>query len=191
MVRTADASEALTAVGAGDEAAAHRLMPLVYDELRSLAATYLRRLQPGQALQPTEVVHEAFVRLVRQGARTPQNEAHFFAVAARAMRCLIIDHIRRRNADKRSGRRNRVALSGMDPIDRGRIVDLLVLDDALARLERRNERQARVIEYSCFGGLTVEQIARVLGLTKTTIEGDLRVARAWLSSELKDTEPPA
>ena len=170
----------------GDDAAAGRLLPLVYDELRGLARSYFARQSPGHTLQPTALVHEAWVKLAgHDGAWT--GRAHFFAVAARAMRQVLMNHARDRNAAKRGGGCDRITLDeAVTPVaGAGREVDLLALDEALERLSHRSERQARVIELRFFGGLTIPEAAHVLGVGTTTVEDDWHFAKAWLARELE------
>ncbi|MEE9129395.1 MAG: sigma-70 family RNA polymerase sigma factor [Phycisphaerales bacterium] len=186
--RPIDMTPTLSAVSAGDEPAARRLIPVVYEELRSLAAAYFRRLPPGQTLEPTALVHEAFVRLVRQPNVPSEDRAHFFAVAASAMRGVLVDAIRAKATAKRGGGYGRLTLSGVEDPAAGEAIDMLVLDDALERLAKRSERQARVVELRFFAGMKVSDVAFVLGVSKTTVEQDWRIARAWLSGELKDEE---
>ncbi len=172
----------------GDDDAAARLTPVVYDELRRMAASYLRMERPDHTLQPTALVHEAFLKLVDQTRAELNDRSHFCAVAAQAMRRILIDHARRCRAAKRSPDRPRVTLSEADaatPDDATAEVDLLRLDDALGRLAELNERQSRVVELRYFGGLTVDESASVLGVSARTVKGDWRVARAWLQRELR------
>lgn len=172
----------------GDEAAAARLTPVVYDELRRMAAAYLRQERPDHTLQPTALVHEAFLKLVDQTRAEMNDRSHFCAVAAQAMRRILIDHARRVRAAKRSADGPRVTLAEVGDaaeVDTTLDVDLLRLDEALSRLSELNERQARVVELRYFGGLTVEQAASVLGVSPRTVKGDWRVARAWLQREIR------
>jgi RNA polymerase sigma factor (TIGR02999 family) len=173
----------LSELAGGDESAAQRLLPLVYAELRALAGSYMRR--PGGAtLQPTALVHEAYVRLV--GVQQPQwqGRAHFMAVAAKAMRQLLVDHARRRQARKRGGGLREVTLDEALVPQRGRAIDLVALDDALQDLARLSARQARIIELRFFGGLTIAETAVALGVGTTTVEDDFAMAKAWLAREL-------
>jgi len=170
-------------LGDGRPGALDALMPVVYDELRALAAAYLRRERDGHTLQPTALVHEAFLRLVDQRTATWENRAHFFGVAARLMRRIIVDHARARLAEKRGGGRL-VTLDTESPISDERATDVLRVDEVLAELERLDERQARVVELRFFGGLTIEEAAAVLGVSPMTVKRDWLVARAWLQREL-------
>lgn len=170
--------------GEGDEGAARRLMAVVYDELRRLAASYLGRQRDNHTLQPTALVHEAFLKLIDQ-TNGFSNRAHFFAVAAKAMRHVLVDHARAKNADKRGGDWKRITLDqGLMPA--GSTVDIVALDDALEHLGALDARQAQVVEMRFFGGLSVEEAAKVLGVSKSTVEADWRMARAWLSRRLAE-----
>ncbi len=165
----------------GDEQALGRLMPLVYDHLRQRAAGYLARERADHTLQPTALVHEAFVRLVG-GEVDWQNRAHFLAVAARVMRQILIDHARGRRAQKRGGRR--VTLSNDLVMDAPRDIDVVALDDALVELEKLDPRQAKVVELRFFGGLDIEETAEVLGISPATVKREWRMAKAWLHATL-------
>jgi len=169
----------------GDPSAAARLLPHVYDELRDQAERLFRGRQAGHTLQPTALVHEAYLRLVDQARADWKSRAHFIAVAAKAMRQILVDHYRSRKAQKRGGGLRRVTLSGVDVATPPPEVDLLALEEALTRLSGFDERQARVVELRFFGGLSVEEVAEVLGVSKTTVEGEWRSARAWLARELR------
>ena len=185
--RPTDATTMLSAVSAGEEPAAQRLLPVVYEELRQLAESYFRRLPPGQTLEPTAIVHEAFARLVKQEGVPSADRAHFLGVAARAMRGVLVDHLRAKHSAKRGGGWNRRTLSGAARSEPERL-DVIALDDALTKLAERSERQARVVEMRFIGGMTVQEVALVLDVGKTTVENDWRIARAWLSGELRDAE---
>ena len=165
----------------GKERLSDEMMSTVYEELRRLAAGYFRTQPSGHTLQPTALVHEAFIRLAR--SNDFESREHFFAVAATAMRQVLASHARRRRALKRGGDMNRVTLSGLQlPESDG--IDLVTLDDALEQLERLSERQANVVVCRFFGGLTLPEIAKTKGVSLTTIEKEWRRARAWLASEL-------
>ena len=161
-----------------------RLVPLVYEELRSMAARYLRSENPGHTLQPTALVHEAYLKLVDQKRVRWKNRAHFYGVASQAMRRILLDHARSRDAAKRGGGRTRVAVSDTPGGAEPREVDLIALDQALSRLSVLDVDQARIVELRYFGGLTVEETAEVVGVSMATIERDWRSARAWLHREL-------
>jgi RNA polymerase sigma factor (TIGR02999 family) len=167
----------------GDREALERLMPLVYDELRKLARAYLRSERPDHTLQPTALVHEAYIRLIDQKNVVWQNRAHFFGIASQMMRRILVDHARRRQAAKRGAPTFHLSDPAGEPV-RERDPELLALDRALTDLERLDPRQARVVEMRFFGGLTVEEIAEVAGLSSTTVKREWRTARAWLRREV-------
>ena len=170
--------------GEGDKDALESLMPLVYAELRNLAARYLHSERPGHTLQPTALVHEAFLRLIGQNRVDWQNRAHFFGISAQLMRRILVDHARRKGAAKRDVRAFRVELTGQEPGPADRDPEILALDDALKGLEALDPRQAKVVELRFFGGLSVEETAHVTGLSTATVKREWRTARAWLREEL-------
>ena len=175
----------LIAWNEGDRAAVERLMPLVYAELRRIAERQFRRERAGHTLQPTAVVHEAYFRLVDQTRVTWKNRGHFFAIAAQAMRRILIDHARAREADKRGGREDRVTLDvGIASPEPADDVDLLALDEALERLKALDEPQARIVELRFFGGLSIEETAEAMETSASSIKREFRSARAWLFREL-------
>lgn len=179
-----EATRVLAELREGDASAAERLLPLVYDQLRAVAGSYFRRQSADHTLQPTALVHEAFVRLIDQADAAWTDRAHFFAVAATAMRQILTDHARRRRSLKRGGDRARLTLdAAVEPVTH-REIDLIALDEALTRLAALDERKHRVVELRYFGGLTVEEVARVINVSKTTVENEWRAARAWLNVEL-------
>jgi len=185
-----DITQILKAAGSGDGSAIARLMPLVYDELRALADSYLQRERSDHTLQATALVHEVYVRLVRQEDVEWKNRAHFFAVAAQAIRRILVDHARRHHRLKRGGDRQRVRLELDAALTQERDLDLLALDEALDRLAHLSERQARIVELRFFGGIGLKEIAEVLGVSPRTVDGDWSMARAWLRRELsKGIEP--
>jgi RNA polymerase sigma-70 factor, ECF subfamily len=167
-----------------DRQSADTLLPIVYQELRRLAASYLRRERPGQTLQPTALVHEAYLRLLKDRPERWQNRAHFCAIAAHSMRQILIERARARGALKRGGGGARVTLdealvAGQDPS-----VDILALDQALQRLAALDPEQARLVELRFFGGLTVEETAEAMKISPATVKRHWAVARAWLAREL-------
>jgi RNA polymerase sigma factor (TIGR02999 family) len=182
-----DVTQLLDAVARGEAQAADRLLPLVYDELRRLAAGYLARERPGQTLQPTALVHEAYVRLVgKDDAARWQDRTHFLAAAALAMRRILTDNARRKRRDKRGGDRQRVELTdaadpGHEEADR-----LLALDEALTRLAATDAVAADLVQLHTFGGLSVEEAGRHLGLSRASAYREWAFARAWLRCELGD-----
>jgi RNA polymerase sigma factor (TIGR02999 family) len=189
--RSGEITVLLKAWGNGDQAALEKLAPLVYEELRRLARRYMRQERAGHTLQGTALVNEAYMRLVDVAGVDWQDRAHFFAVAAQMMRRILIDAARARASDKRSGRAAHVA--HMEPVDfdrfpaagSDRAADLCALDDALQTLGQMDPRRAQVIELRFFGGLTVEETAEVLGISPQSVMRDWRLARAWLSRELR------
>ena len=170
----------------GNDSAARRLLLLVYDELRALAGDMFRGQPPDHTWQPTALVHEAYIRLVNQHEAEWTDRAHFLAVAAKAMRNLLIDHARRRKAGKRGGGRERRALDAVVDSAAERSIDLLALNESLEQLGRLHERQARVVELRFFGGLTVPEAAEVLGVSAASVDNDWRMARAWLTRRLTE-----
>ena len=171
--------------GAGDKAALDELLPLVFDELHRLARGYLRRERPQHTLQPTALVNEAYLRLVDQAHVRWQNRAHFFGIAANLMRQILVDHARERAADKRGGpAQQRLSLTQAERVVRQQEVDVLALDEALDKLAAFDAQQGRVVELKFFGGLTIEEIAEVLGISHATVEREWKLARAWLRREL-------
>ena len=170
----------------GDPSAADRLMTVVYDRLRNLAGAAFRDQRADHTLQPTALVHEVFVRLVEPGRVEWNDRTHFFAVAARAMRMVLADHARRRGAAKRGGDRARVALEDFSAEGEPPLLDLVDLDAALERLNELEPRHARIVELRFLSGLTVEEVATVLELSRTTVESDWRMARAWLARQLEN-----
>ena len=166
------------------------LLPIVYDELRRLAANYLRRERPGQTLQPTALVHEAYLRLMKDRPDRWQNRAHFCAIAAHSMRQILIERARARNALKRGGAAPRVTLDEALVAGGERSFDFLALDEALNRLAALDAEQARLVELRFFGGLTVEETAEAMQLSPATVKRHWSVARAWLSRELGSHSQP-
>jgi RNA polymerase sigma factor (TIGR02999 family) len=174
----------LDQISGGDQAAAGRLLPVVYDELRALAGSFLRAERPDHTLQPTALVHEAYLKLVGQVQVTWANRAHFMAVAASAMRRILADHARRRRAAKRGGGWHEITLDEAVDLDSGRDLDLVDLDEALTKLASLDQRKSRVVELRFFGGLTNPAVAEVLGVSRKTVADDWTVARLWLRREL-------
>jgi RNA polymerase sigma factor (TIGR02999 family) len=185
-----DVTDLLRAWGAGDSGARDRLMPLVYEDLRHRAAAYLRRERGLQTLQPTALVHEAYLRLVDQRRTAWKNRAHFFAIAAVVMRRVLVDRARARQTAKRSGRWARVTLDDAAAAASPADVDVLDLDRMLTRLAEFDSRKSRIAELRFFGGLSVEEVADVLDLSVATIERDWQAARAWLFHALSTGPRP-
>jgi len=176
----------LTQLSRGDKSVIERLMPLVYDELHRRAAGYMRQERSDHTLQPTALVHEAYLKLVEQRDATFRHRAHFFAVAAKMMRRILIDHARARLSAKRGGEQNPVSLEDADNLRTDTPHGLLAVDEALKRLESLDPRQEQIVEMRFFGGLTVKETAEVLGVSTRTIEREWTIARAWLYVQLKE-----
>jgi RNA polymerase sigma-70 factor, ECF subfamily len=176
----------LCAINRGDAEAASRLVPLVYRELRRLAASYMRRERPDHTLQPTALVHEAYLKLVEQRAVNWQSRAHFFGVAAQLMRRILIDHARGHLRQKRGGEIQKVSLDEALAFFDQRAEEVLAVDESLQRLAHMDPRQARVVEMRFFAGLSVEEVAEVLQVSRKTVKRDWSVAKAWLYADLKE-----
>jgi RNA polymerase sigma factor (TIGR02999 family) len=179
-----DLTRLLQAHAAGDPAALDELLPRVYEELRRLARARFRGERTGHTLQPTALVHEAYLELARLDRIRWQNRAQFFALAARAMRNVLADHAVAKRAAKRGGERRPVPLDEVELADGGPSVDLLALRQALDRLEAIDSRQVRVLECRLFGGLSIDETAAALGISAATVSRDWTFARAWLAREL-------
>jgi len=167
----------------GNQKALDDLTPLVYRELRRLAASYLRKERQGHTLQPTALVHEAYVRLVDQTNPTWQSRSHFFGVAARLMRQILVDHARRKQAGKRAG--IKVPFNEAVSFRRERGRELVALDTGLSELEKIDSRKCKAVELRYFGGLSMAEIAQTLEVSEITVRRDLRMAEAWLRREMK------
>ena len=178
-------TEGLAVCEARLDVTADEMLPLVYKELRSLANKWLRQKQSGQTLQPTALVHEAYLRLARQPDSTWRNRGHFLAAATRAMRQVLIDHVRYRRAGKRGQMWKRITLSQLAARAEGVNVDLLALDEALSELAKLSERQCRIAELRFLAGLTIEETARLLQVCEKTVGLEWRMARAWLLNRLE------
>lgn len=168
----------------GDDEALNELMPLVYDELRRLAKHYMHSQPSGHTLQTTALIHEAYLKLADNREKGWQNRAHFFAVAARAMRHILVDHARSRQTEKRGGVTKMVSLENVAVIAKEQADEVLALDDALESLFALEERKGRVVELRYFGGLSVEETAAVLKVSPQTVMRDWRFAKTWLLREL-------
>ncbi len=191
--RVTEIVSGLSGSGDAERVTAEELFPVIYDELRRLARGYMSRETPGHTLQPTALVHEAYLKLVDQTRADWKGKTHFYAVGAKVMRRLLVDHARERGALKRGAGWQSVTLSealdplGEEPLDPERLLDL---ESALEKLAEIDEREARVVTLRFFGGLTVEQVAEVLGVSKRTVESDWRHARAWLRLRLSEASGP-
>lgn len=181
---SADLDALLARARAGDKDAVARIMPLVYDELRRIAARYMRRERQGQTIQATALVHEAYLRLLKGKSPDWQNRAHFLAIAATSMRQILVDRARARTAAKRGGKGERITLDEALCPAPGGAPDLEAIDQALTRLGALDPAQARIVELRFFGGLTVEEAAEALGISPATLKREWSVARAWLRREL-------
>jgi RNA polymerase sigma-70 factor, ECF subfamily len=168
----------------GKREAEAELIPIVYKELRRLAAHYLRAERPDHTLQPTALVHEAYLRLTKIREVDWQSRSHFFATAASVMRRILVDHARQRRANKREGFRDAIGLEGVFVVSPARTSELLALDDALERLAKLNVRQSKIVELRFFGGMSEEETGSVLGISARTVKRDWRMARAWLHNEM-------
>lgn len=175
----------LAELTAGNTAAADKLIAIVYPELRRRADYYMRRERPGHTLQPTALVNEAYLKLIEGAEVKWRSRAHFFAVAARLMRRILIDYARKHKAEKHGGNHQKFALEDVAVFSPEKSEELVALDEALMRLEQIEPRQSRIIELRHFGGLSVEETAEVLGLSPSTVKLDWRMARAWLHRELR------
>jgi len=182
-------TQILDQLRAGDSSAEERLFPLVYAELRSLADSYFRKIPPGHTLQPTILVHEVFLRLVSTDKAEWKGREHFLAVAAKAMRRLLINHARDRRTQKRGGGWERITLDEALADVETKTIDVLELDETMNRLAALSPRQAQIVELRVFGGMTIEEITQVLGLGATTVKSDWTIARAWLRRELIAAAP--
>ena len=179
-----DITQLLVKWSNGDKAALDELIPLVYDELRKLAASHLRRQAGPQTLQATALVNEAYIRLAHRSGASMQHRAQFFGLAAKVMRDILVDHARRRQAAKRGGQQLRISLSQAERFGHKPEVDLVALDDALKELAATNPQHSRVIELRFFGGLTIEETGEVMSLSTATVQRYWSFARAWMRREL-------
>jgi RNA polymerase sigma-70 factor, ECF subfamily len=182
----ADITTLLKSLAAGERGDADRLMEAIYDDLKRLAASQLRGERENHTLHPTALVHEAWLRLINQRMTGWQDRLHFFAIAARVIRRILIDHARERQALKRGGNSRPVPLLGLDVAADETPVDLLALDEALSELAGLSERQARIVELRFFGGLTITEVATALGIGSRSVDREWQVARAWLFHRLSE-----
>jgi len=184
-----DITDFLNAWGGRDKEAFDRLVPVIYEELRQQASRYLRRERPGQTLQTTDLIHEAYIRLVDQKNEHWQNRAQFFSIAAQLMRRILVDHARARHRAKRGGGDLRISLNEEMAIAGSRDVNLIVLDEALNRLAEAYVQESRIVELRFFAGLGVEETAEALGVSPRTVKRSWRFAKAWLRREIGEAEP--
>lgn len=178
-------TERLIAWGAGDRAALDQLLPAVYQELRRIAGNYLRQENPGHTLQPTALVHEAWLRLIDQTRVNWRNRAQFFGVAAQLMRRILVDHAKTKHREKRGGDAVKLSLDDAINLSSERAAELLALDDGLDELTRVDERKSRVVELRYFGGFSVEETAQILGVSPETVMRDWKLAKAWLYQQIR------
>ena len=181
-----DVSKLLDAWGNGDGEALEQLIPLVYDELRRMAKRYMQSQPSGHTLQTTALIHEAYLKLADNKEKRWQNRAHFFAVAANAMRHILVDHARSRQSKKRGGDVQKISLEDAPLVSAERASEIVALDDALNNLFALEERKGKVVELRYFGGLTVEETAEVLKISPETVMRDWRFAKTWLLRELSN-----
>lgn len=178
-----EVTQLLQAMRSGDAEASARVLPLVYTELHRLAKAYMRQERPGHTLQPTALIHEAYLRLAKDAIECNDRQ-HFIAVAAHVMRRVLVDYARTHKAGKRGGALRRVELTDDLAISQERLDQVLMMDEALGRLAAKSSRQAQVVELRYFGGLSVEQIAEFLGMSPRSVKRDWALARIWLFQEL-------
>ena len=191
LLPMSDVTRILSQIESGDPSAAEQLLPLVYDELRKLAAAKLAQEKPGQTLQATALVHEAYLRLVGDGLEHSWNSrGHFFGAAAEAMRRILIGQARRKASLKAGGERQRVDLAAAEPEIQGPQLDLLALDVALQQLATRDARAAELVKLRFFAGLTMPQAAEALGVSLATVENDWAYAKSWLRLQISDSPHP-
>ena len=182
----ADVTSLLNELAAGDQEAAAKLVPLVYQELRRLAACRLRHERPDHTLQATALVHEVYMKLAAQRDAKWQNRAQFFGVASQVMRRILVDYARGQQRIRRGGKQQKVSLDAVLLVSPDRTEEVLTVHESLSRLEELDARQARIVELRYFGGLTVEETAEVIGISTKTVMREFNVAKAWLYGDLKD-----
>ena len=188
MPATHEVTKLLKDWGAGDKSALDQLMPLVHDELHRLARQHMRREKPGHLLQTSALVNEAYLRLVDASQVDWQNRAHFFGIAARLMRRILVDDARRRHRDKRGGYTIQVPLDDATSLPQEQAANLVLLDDALKTLAAIDPRQSEIVELRFFGGMSIEETAEVLKVSPGTVSRDWTFARAWLRKEMGSGE---
>jgi RNA polymerase sigma-70 factor (ECF subfamily) len=186
MTAQEDITQLLLAVSTGDREAAEALLPLIYNELKRRAAALMRREREDHTLQPTALVHDAYLQLVEIQSIDWKGRAHFFAVASQLMRRILVDHARARMADKRNGGRTLVPIDEALGLSATRDTDVLAIDEALTKLGQLNPRHAEIVAMRFFGGLSVQEVAEVLAMPKRTLEAEWTLIKAWLRRELMD-----
>lgn len=182
-VSAQDITQLLIAYGNGDQNALNRILPTIYDELHRLASIYMRSQPSNRTLNTTALVHEAYLKLIDQQEAHWQNRAHFFCVAAKAMRQILVDYARQKKAAKRGAGKPNIALDELAIMSENRCDEWIVVDDALQKLEAIDERQGRIVELRYFTGLTIEETAATLGISSATVKREWNLARAWLARE--------
>ena len=186
--RSHEITEILVEWRGGDAKAMERLFPIVYNELRQQAKRYLNRERTDHTLQPTALVHEAYMRLAGTSSIAVENRVHFFGIASRIMRQILVDHARQRNAEKRGGTAQRFSMEDLNILPEQSSGDMLALNDALNGLEKIDERKCKVVEMRFFGGLSENEIAQVLGISEKTVRRDWNFAKLWLFRELSGAD---
>jgi RNA polymerase sigma-70 factor (ECF subfamily) len=181
-----DVTSLLKKLSEGNQDAAQQLIPVIYQELHRLAAGHLRYERPDHTLQPTALVHEAYIKLVAQRNTDWQSRAHFFAVASKLMRRILVDYARRHLRAKRGGGQAKLSLDDVLLVSTDRPDNMLGLDESLTRLEKLDARQGRIVELRYFGGLKIEEVAEILSISPTTVRREWTSAKAWLYGELKE-----
>ena len=184
------ATRLLHRASGGDKLAADQLIELVYDELREVEAAQLRREPANHTLQPTSLVHEVFIKLIDQEQVVWHGRTHFLAIGAQAMRRILVDHARRNKRLKREGARKRLSFDELLTISRFRTDDVLAIHEALKELQVLNPRQSEIVELRFFGGMTAVEVSEHLGVSKSTVDREWRIARAWLRKELSEDAQP-
>jgi RNA polymerase sigma-70 factor (ECF subfamily) len=187
----ADVTSLLNKLATGDQEAGSQLIPLIYEELRHLAARRLRQERPDHTLQATALVHEAYMKLAAQRDAKWENRAQFFGVASQAMRRILVDYARGQQRIRRGGKQQKVSLDDVVLVSPDRSEEVLSVHESLSRLEKLDRRQARIVELRYFSGLTVEEIAEVVGVSTKTVMRELSVAKAWLYGDLKERNAEA
>jgi len=190
MISQSNVTQLLHEVSNGNRQSLDQLLPLVYNELRSLADSFMRRERGSHTLQPTALVHEAYMRLIDQRNVNWENRAHFMSIAAETMRRILVNHAHASNAAKRGGKETKVSIDEAMGFPGGTEIDLVLLDEALTNLASFDPRQSQIVELRFFGGLTVKEVARVTDLSTATVEREWRTAKAWLHDQIVRNDVP-